>query len=200
MEQLTSSLDRQAVGCTSCRNPCSGADRAERGLARARALWGEGALPLRRSLWCFACFSISWAKSDLARREGVPEANRAFSCLSREGCRLRERSRGRGTRTRSLPALGPAATHRRQPKEKADPRSGSGDCLWGRMVCFKAIMISKPQSCLASKRSRHQRSDGDCALRLGTPRRFEKRSRWAHRLASWTVASTGEPRIRLLLG
>src|SRR3984885_13106717 len=37
------------------------------------------------------------------------------------------------------------------------------------MVCFKAIMISKPQSYLASKRSRHQRSDGDCTLSLGTP-------------------------------
>jgi hypothetical protein len=36
-------------------------------------------------------------------------------------------------------------------------------------VCFKAIMISKPQSYLSSKRSRHQRSDGDCALSLGTP-------------------------------
>jgi hypothetical protein len=36
-------------------------------------------------------------------------------------------------------------------------------------VCFKAVMISKPQSYLASKRSRHQRSDGDCALSLGTP-------------------------------
>ena len=34
---------------------------------------------------------------------------------------------------------------------------------------LKAIMISKPQSYLASKRSRHQRSDGDCALSLGTP-------------------------------
>jgi hypothetical protein len=34
---------------------------------------------------------------------------------------------------------------------------------------LKAIMISKPQSYLASKRSRHQRSDGDCALSLGSP-------------------------------
>src|ERR1700722_17506164 len=30
-------------------------------------------------------------------------------------------------------------------------------------------MISKPHSYLASKRSRHQRSDGDCALSLSTP-------------------------------
>jgi hypothetical protein len=37
------------------------------------------------------------------------------------------------------------------------------------MARFKAIMISKPQSYLASKRSRHQRSDGDCALSVGTP-------------------------------
>src|ERR1700722_8907810 len=37
------------------------------------------------------------------------------------------------------------------------------------MVCFKAIMISKPRSYLASKRSRHQRSDDDCALSLSTP-------------------------------
>jgi hypothetical protein len=36
-------------------------------------------------------------------------------------------------------------------------------------MSFKAIMISKPQSYLASKRSRHQRSDGDCTLSLGTP-------------------------------
>jgi len=43
-----------------------------------------------------------------ARREVVPEANGAFSSLIREGCGLRERSRGRGTRTRSLPALDPA--------------------------------------------------------------------------------------------
>ncbi len=44
-----------------------------------------------------------------ARREGVPEANGVFSCLIGEGCGLREGSRGRGTRTRSLPALEPAA-------------------------------------------------------------------------------------------
>jgi hypothetical protein len=44
-----------------------------------------------------------------ARREGVPEANGVFSCLIGEGCGLREGSRGRGTRTRSLPALDPAA-------------------------------------------------------------------------------------------
>jgi hypothetical protein len=36
-------------------------------------------------------------------------------------------------------------------------------------VRFKSIMVSKPQVCLASKLSRHQRSDGDCALRLSTP-------------------------------
>jgi len=41
-----------------------------------------------------------------ARREGVPEANGAFSSSIREGCGLREQ---RIARTRSLPALGPAA-------------------------------------------------------------------------------------------
>jgi hypothetical protein len=30
------------------------------------------------------------------------------------------------------------------------------------------FMVSKLEVCLASKPSRHQRSDGDCALRLGT--------------------------------
>jgi hypothetical protein len=30
-------------------------------------------------------------------------------------------------------------------------------------------VVSKRQMCLTSKRSRHQRSNGDCALRLGTP-------------------------------
>jgi hypothetical protein len=41
-----------------------------------------------------------------ARREGVPEANGVFSFLIGEGCGLRER---RIARTRSLPALDPAA-------------------------------------------------------------------------------------------
>ena len=43
-----------------------------------------------------------------ARRKGVLEVNGVFSPLIREGSGLRERSSGRGTRTRSLPALAPA--------------------------------------------------------------------------------------------
>jgi hypothetical protein len=37
-------------------------------------------------------------------------------------------------------------------------------------------MVTKPQMWLASKRSRHQRSDGDCALSLGTSVASRKRS------------------------
>jgi hypothetical protein len=47
-----------------------------------------------------------------ARREGVPEANGVFWFLIGEGCGLRERSGSRRTRTRSLPALDPAAARK----------------------------------------------------------------------------------------
>lgn len=40
-------------------------------------------------------------------------------------------------------------------------------------MCLKSRMDSKPQVCLASKLSRHQRPDGDCALRLERAYRFE---------------------------
>jgi hypothetical protein len=64
---------------------------------------GEGALPVRRSLWSYGHLRLRSAKLDPARREDVPEANGAFSSLIREGYGLRER---RIARTRSLPALG----------------------------------------------------------------------------------------------
>ena len=54
---------------------------------------GEGALPVRRSLWSYGHFLLRWAKLDRrAPRRDVPEANGAFSALIREGYRLRERS------------------------------------------------------------------------------------------------------------
>ena len=36
-------------------------------------------------------------------------------------------------------------------------------------MCLNPFLVSKLQVRLAPKPSRHQRSDGDCALRLGTP-------------------------------
>jgi hypothetical protein len=60
-----------------------------------------------------------------ARREGVPEANGVFSFLIGECYGLRERSRGRGTRTRSLPALDPAAARQRPPRRLTTGQSAS---------------------------------------------------------------------------
>jgi hypothetical protein len=40
------------------------------------------------------------------------------------------------------------------------------------MVRLKSNVVSKPQACPASKLSRHQRSDGDCALSPGLTNRF----------------------------
>src|ERR1700722_20948670 len=62
---------------------------------------GEGALPVRRSLWSDVCSLVGLAKSDPRAPRSVPEANRTFSSLIKEGCGLRER---RIARTRSLPA------------------------------------------------------------------------------------------------
>jgi len=78
----------------------------------------------------------------------------------------------------------------REPREKADPRSGRGDCPGGLIVLDKSIMVTKPQVCLASKRSRHQRSDGDCALSLGISVASRKRSGSAYHQSPWTVAAT----------
>jgi hypothetical protein len=41
------------------------------------------------------------------------------------------------------------------------------------MVCFKSIMLSKPQMCLDLTRSRHPSFDGDWALKRRDTRRFE---------------------------
>jgi hypothetical protein len=49
---------------------------------------------------------------------------------------------------------------------------------------------SKPQVCLASKPSRHQRSDGDCALRLATSVASKEGQVGARQSASRTVATT----------
>jgi hypothetical protein len=57
---------------------------------------GEGALLVRGSLWCFACFLLAGRSRIPARREGVSQANGAFD---------QERLRASGTRTRSLPAM-----------------------------------------------------------------------------------------------
>ena len=54
----------------------------------------------------------------------------------------------------------------------------------------KSIMVTKPQVCLTSKRSRHQRSDGDCALSLGTSVASRKQSGSAYHQSQWTVAAT----------
>src|ERR1700733_6387067 len=66
---------------------------------------GEGALLVRGSLWCFACFLLAGRSRIPARREGVFEANGEFSRLIGEGSGLREQSGGCRTRTRSLPSL-----------------------------------------------------------------------------------------------
>ena len=54
-------------------------------------------------------FTQGWRSRILARCKAVLEANGVFSPSIKEGCRLREQSRGRGTGARSLPAPSPAA-------------------------------------------------------------------------------------------
>ncbi len=85
-------------------------------------------------------------------REDVPEANGAFSSLIREGYGLRER---RIARTRSLPALGPAAA--------GLSRSGS---LWSlapvsglvRYRCSRVIKRKTPAAAAAANSSLSQTS------------------------------------------
>jgi hypothetical protein len=61
---------------------------------RARNPDREGALLVRSSLWCFACFLLAGRSRIPARREGVLEANGVFSRLIGEGSGLREQSGG----------------------------------------------------------------------------------------------------------
>jgi len=75
---------------------------------RPRPLDREGALPVRRSLWCFACFLLAGRSRILARRRRS-RSQRCIFALDLEGSGLRERSGNCRTRTRSLPALGSAA-------------------------------------------------------------------------------------------
>src|ERR1700733_11912364 len=68
-----------------------------------------------------------------ARREGVLEANRVFSPLIREGSGLRE---PRIARTRSLPALSPAAAW--ELLDCSPPATG-GDAATQQITCFQQV-------------------------------------------------------------
>ena len=74
----------------------------------------------------------------------------------------------------------------------------SGDCPRGLMVCFRSVMLTKPQVFLGSTRSRHQRSDGDCVLRLGTPV-ASTRSQMRHTIRPLGQSPLPGARIGLLL-
>jgi hypothetical protein len=91
----------------------------------------EGALLVRRSLWCFACFLLAGRSRIPARREGVLEANSVFSPLIRESSGLREPSGSCRTRTRSLPALGPSAATR--PREGTLHKKNVGEVGFGNL-------------------------------------------------------------------
>jgi hypothetical protein len=72
----------------------------------------EGVLPVRHSRGEGCDSAAGLAKSDPRAPQIRSRSQGVFSSFTREGSRLRERSRGRGTGTRSLPALGPAAASR----------------------------------------------------------------------------------------
>ena len=88
----------------------------------------------------------------------------------------------------------PADARARQHKEKADPRSGSGDCSGGLLVCPNLTVLSKRQMWVASTRSRHPSVVGDRVLRPSQTCGFDVIDRFKGcNKASWTVAATELP-------
>jgi hypothetical protein len=60
-------------------------------------------MPVRGSLWCFACLLLPGRSRILARRKDVPSLQTDSNHSIDKDARLREPSRSRGTGTRSLP-------------------------------------------------------------------------------------------------